>query len=232
MRVRVPLVAAFLALACLHSAQADRSRLGADADEIEAGDCEVETTLARQTRRGAGPERETSIELACGVGFRTEVTLSAARRRGDGGRETERALEGKTTLTSPADAGVGLALGYGASAVREQHSAWRSSEHFVVVAASYRLSSDWATEAKLGTARQRAARHDSTIWLLAVEHALIAELLEARVELSGDDRDKPKLELSLRYTIRPESVSLKLASGIQAGPQRARQVRLGLIVEF
>ena len=216
----------------MHAAHAERSTLGDAADVVEAGDCEIETTVSRQTARGTRPEQEKSIQLACGVGFMTEVTFGVARR-GDGGTsESEFGLEGKTTLRPRTDGRAGWALAYGITGLRAQSGAWRGGEHFVAVEASYQPSPDWATEAMLGTSRHRALRHDSTIWLLALERALIADQLEGRAELSGDDRNHPKLELSLRFAIKPENASLRLAYAIKAGPQRERQVRLGLKFGF
>ena len=52
-RARRLLVALSSAAAC-HAAQAERSHLADDADVVEAGDCQMEATSARQTARRLG----------------------------------------------------------------------------------------------------------------------------------------------------------------------------------
>ena len=80
------LVLLLAALIYAGHASAKRSRLTQEADVVEAGDCEVESAGARERARGKGPARESNLELNCGVGASTEVSLLVARRRGDDGR--------------------------------------------------------------------------------------------------------------------------------------------------
>jgi hypothetical protein len=216
-------------LACAAGAHAERSLL--EADEVEAGDCEIETQLSRKTVRGAGSQREASVQLACGVGAGTEITVAIARRRGDDGRDTAASLEGKTALQTRSDRGLAWALEYGIAIERDAQAGWRRGDGFVAIEASWRPAPGWAAEAKLGTLRQHAERRNATTASLAVERA-IAERLEGRAELQADDRDRPQLELTLRYAIEPGLAALKLSYAARGGQARERQVAIGLAVEF
>jgi hypothetical protein len=220
---------AVAALACAAGAHAERSLL--EADQVEAGDCEIETQLSRKTARDAGPQREASVQLACGVGAGTEITAAIARRRSDDARDTAASLEGKTVLLPRGDRSPAWALEYGLAMARDAQARWRRGDGFVAIEASWHPAPGWATEAKLGTLRQRAERRNATTVSLAVERA-IAERLEGRAELQADDRERPQLELTLRYAIEPGLATLKLSYAARSGHPRERQVGVGLAIEF
>ena len=80
-----------------HAAHAERSRLGED-DFAQRGECELELARTRQTARGAAAERESAMQLDCGIGWRTELVLGIARRRGGGERADAFELEARTSM--------------------------------------------------------------------------------------------------------------------------------------
>ena len=96
---------------------------------------------------------------------------------------------------------------------------------------TWRPASAWRVEARVGTARDRLARSDSTTWTLAAERTL-GESFEARAELIGDDRSRPWTGVTLRWRIWPEHAVLSLSGGVRAGPLRERRAGLGLTFEF
>lgn len=224
---------AMLALAATCSgAQAERSRLADDAGVVEAGDCEIETAFERKSVRGSARERGSSIQFGCGIGWQTELVASFARKHSDGAtREEAVGLEAKTSLRKRGDGRIGLTLVLGVGGERLAGGPWRRNEHSLALEATYAPAQGWLIEAKFGSARDRFARNDKTLWLLGVEHRL-TETLEARAEIGGDDRRRPLLGVALRWQFWPENASVKVSYGTRAGPERERLVSAAFSFEF
>lgn len=218
-------------IAACQAAHADRSRIGTDSDVLDAGDCEVETTFQHTTARGSRPERVSSIQLNCGIGWRTELAAAFAKTRTQALRMPAFGIEGKTTLRERGEAQLGWSLAYGVGAERGAGLSWRRNGQFIALEATSQFDSVWFLEAKLGTSRDRESRSDSTVWGLAVERAL-TEAVELRLELKGDDRRRPHWATVLRYSIWPDRALISLSYGVRTGPIRERQVELGLTFEF
>lgn len=198
---------------------------------VEAGDCEVETLFERQKARDSAAARESSIQLGCGIGRRTELAAAFARQRSERARDESIGLEAKTLLRKGGGAGVAWSLAYGMASERGDGTDWRRGEHFVAVEAALRPAVGWRIEARVGTARDHAARKDKTLWALAAEHA-ITDTVEVRAELGGDDREPPLAGIALRWQFWPERALLTLSGGAKAGPTHERRIGLGIIVEF
>lgn len=225
------LVALACAAAC-HAAQADRSRLADDADVVEAGDCEVETALERQSARAAAPQREASIQFGCGIGWRTELVLAVARRHSDAARDEAIGVEARTSLRERSSGRIGWTLAYGIGAERGGgRGPWRRNEQFVAIEATHQPDRAWLIEARLGTARDPVARSDRTLWALSAEHT-VTETVEVRAEVGGDDRSPPLLSLGLRYRVWPERAAVTLSWAAATGPLRERRLGLGITFEF
>lgn len=232
MPIRTSRLVALICAAACHSVQAERSRLDDGVDMFERGDCEVEATWQRRTARGDAPERESALRFGCGIGWSTELALVYARTRSAAARDHALGVEGKTALRERADASLGWALAYGAGGERVAATGpWRRSQHFIAVEVTLMPAAGWLAEAKLGTARLRSARHDTTLWSLGLEHGF-SENIEVVAELSGDDRDRPSASVGLRYQIWPEHALLTLNYGVKMAPQRERRVGLGVTFEF
>lgn len=225
------LVACLACVAMCQAAQADRSRLGDDSDVIDAGDCELEVAAERKRANGAVREKKSSIQLNCGIGWRSELAAAFATTRSDVPSVQALGVEGKTSLRDRQDGRLGWTLAYGVDAERGAGSAWRRNAQFVALEASLAVDKAWLLEAKLGTARDRALRSGSTTWALGVERAL-AESFEARLELEGDDRQRPLWRAGLRYQIWPDHALLSLSYGSRTGPTRERQAGLAVTFEF
>lgn len=213
-----------------NAAQAGRSSVGDASDVAEAGDCEAETSFERIRPRGEARQHETSLRLACGIGWDTEVEASIARQRSAEARSQTLTLEAKTTLAERGEGRIGWAIALAVGAERS-NGGWRHSEHSLTLEATYLLGSTWLVEAKLGAARERLDRRDSLRWTAAVEHAL-SERIEVRAEIEGDDRGRPLAGLALKLTLWPEDLKLKLGYGSRSGPQAERRAGLSLQFEF
>lgn len=226
---RCLLVAWACAAACA-STHAARSSLSDESDVADAGDCEAELVFERSRVRGEVALRDRSLRLACGVGWNTELEAAHARQRSGAARGESLAFEAKTTLRDRGDNRVGWAVALGLGAERSGGS-WRRSDHAFALEATRQLGERWLVEAKLGAARDVRSRRDSTLWAVALEHAL-HERLELRAELDGDDRGRPLVQLGLRYTLWPDHLQLKLSHGMRSDSQRERITSVGLQVEF
>ncbi len=224
-------IAGLACAAACHAALADRSRLSTESEVIDAGDCELETAIERTKASGSAPERRPSLQLNCGVGWRSELALLFASTQGNEPRLRAIGIEGKTALLDRAAGRIGWGLAYGVEAERSGESPWRRAGQFIALEAAYAIDKDWRVEARLGTARDLAARSDSTVWALALERALGAAF-EARLELSGDDRQRPRWNASLRYEVWPDHALLSLSYGVRTGPARERQAGMSVTFEF
>ncbi len=224
-------LAALACAAVCHSAQADRTRQADNADVLERGDCELETKFERRAVRGAAPERESSVRLGCGLGWRTELALESTHQRSEGLRDQAIGAEGKTSLRPPGIGQIGWALSYGAGAQRGGNARWQHSDSFAALEAALKPEEDWQIEARLGSARDHIARSDKTLWALALELA-VTDAVEVRVEADGDDRSRPLVSVALRWLFWPEHALLTLSSGTRAGPMRERRFGIGISFEF
>lgn len=230
MRLRRIALAALLAAAA-PAALADRSRLSQDEEGVEAGDCEFEVGLERSRARGASRQRETAVSLSCGIGWRSELTLAAARQRDADERVHLRALELKTTLVPRRGRAPGWALQASLADERATGASWRRSDYALTLEATVEPRPEWLAEAQLGWARDVRGRADRMTWVLALEHAL-SEAWETRIEAEGDDREAPRAAASLRWAFWPDLAQLTLAHGKRLGGDRERQWALTLGIEF
>ncbi len=225
------LFACLFCVAACTQAHASRSSVTDPSDVSEAGDCELEAGLERRTSRGEPRQRDTSLRLACGIGWRTELEAAFARQRSVDLRGESFVAEAKTTLRERGDGRTGWALAVGVGAERVAGGRWQQSERFVLLEATRQLGPRWLVELQFGAARDLAARRNATLWALAAEHAL-SETVELRAELEGDDRGRPQAGVGLRYVLWPELAVLKLSYGTRGGPSRERRTGLGLKFEF
>lgn len=206
--------------------------LGTDSAVADRGECEVEAGFERSRTRGEATQRETALRFACGIGWNTELEAALARVRSGGSSARQLSLEAKTSLRDwEEDGGTGWALVLGVDAERGATGGWRRSGQRLELEASRQLGAAWLAEAKLGSARDRAARRHSTIWALSIEHAW-SEAVEIKAELSGDDRDKPFAALSWRRTLGIEDLQLKLTWAERLGSPREQALALSLQYEF
>jgi hypothetical protein len=222
-----------VALACVagcHAAHASRSSLSDESDVADAGDCESELVFERVRARGEQSQRERAARLACGVGWNTELEGAHARLRSGSARGEALVVEANATLRDRGPGRIGWAVAWGIGAERIGGS-WRRSEQRSVVEATRQFGNDWLLEARLGAVRDLLSRRDSTVWALALEHAL-HERLELRAELEGDDRSQPFAVFGLRYMLWPDVLQLKLSHGTRSGRLRERITSLGVQVEF
>ena len=233
MRVAARVVATLFAAALLFAspARAERTRVGEAPEAVEAGDCELELGWERRLASGQPTEYERTGELACGIGWRTEIALAFSRRGVEGVNDHALGLEVKTAIRDRPLGGVGLKLLYGIGGERPGGGRWRQVDHFAALEAAWQPSLAWLLQARLGTAHDREARVNSTLWALGVEW-LIAPALEGKLELDGDDRGRSFVTIGLKWPLWPDRALLSVGYGVGIGAARERRVGIGLTIEF
>lgn len=223
------LVAALVLL--VPPAQAERWRVGEDEEGIEAGDCEAEFAFERSRSRGEPRQREAALQLSCGIGWNSELALTAARQRADDERSRTLELELQAMLRPHRGREPGWTLVATLAAERALGASWRRSEQALGLEATLEPWADWLLEARLGWARERDRHADRTTWLLGIEHAL-ASRLDARAELEGDDRKPAMAAMELRWAVWPELAHLTFGGGRRLGGDRERKLSVALGIEF
>lgn len=77
------------------AARADRSRVGDDSLVADPGECELEIARERQTARNEPAAQHQMLQLDCGVGWQSELSISVALQRAGGASERGLAIEGR-----------------------------------------------------------------------------------------------------------------------------------------
>lgn len=214
---RIP--ALLLSAAMAGPAQAGRPLQTEDAGVIEPGGCELEGVHA-QSRLA----RQSSLQLACGIGRGSELAVQALRPR-------ELALAGKTQLARWRDTQVTVAW---ALSHRHVETAWRRSGAGVQLVASTPAGDDWLLHANLGHQRDELTRRRSTPWALAAEHNGLGEggRWQPMAEVFGDDRGQRWAAAALRVAVVPDRVFLDGSLGRQLGGAGARLATAGFKLAF
>lgn len=230
MKYLTPL-AALLALATPLIAHAGRPLQTEDAGILEAKTCEIEGATARVTETGAPSARETGLQLACGVGAASQLSLGASRASGGGASETGLRLGGKTELwRGTGDDAAAFTLGWGVSGARVAGSGWKTGLLEAVAVASVPLGGV-TLHLNLGHERDVQARASATVWGLAAEHEGFGPWAPM-AEFFGDDRGAPWWNLGLRYTLAKDQAFVDLSYGRQMTGGRPTLVTAGFKFVF
>ncbi|MBI3346574.1 MAG: hypothetical protein HY020_05115 [Burkholderiales bacterium] len=218
---------AALSLLAAGVAHAGRPLQTDDAPVMASDACELEAAHS-DWRQGGRGQRQTYLQLGCGIGWETEVALQVQQPR-------EFVLGAKTQLASSTwrdgDAQVSLAWSL---AHRHVETAWRRSGAGLVLVATAPLTRDWVLHANLGHQRDELARRRSTGWALAAEHNGLGDAgrWQPMAEVFGDDRGNTWANAALRLALLPERVFIDASLGRQLGGGRARLASAGFKLAF
>lgn len=210
-------------LSALGTAQAGRPLQAEDAGVMDPQACELEGAHSHWRQPGAA-QRQTSLQLGCGVGSGTEIALQAIRPQ-------ELALVGKTQVWQAGEAQFTLAW---TLAHRHVAAAWRRSGASLALVASAPLVPAWTLHANLGHQRDEMQHRRSTTWALAAEHQGLGEAgrWQPMAEVFGDDRGRPWANAALRVTLLPQRLFVDASLGRQLGGTKARLATLGFKFAF
>ena len=220
----LPVVAVSAAFSATCSAAwAGRPLQAEDAGVIDPESCEIEGAHSEWRQRDRA-QRQTYLQLGCGIGAGNELSLQALKPR-------ELTLGGKTQLWRTGEAQFTLAWSL---VNRPVASAWRHSGTGLIFVASAPWGRDWTAHANLGHVRDELQHRRSTTWALAAEHNGLGEdgRWQPMAEVFGDDRGQPWVNAALRVAVVPGQAFVDASLGRQWGGTRARLVTAGFKVAF
>ena len=228
---RFPATTVFLALAlAAPAAQAGRPLVTDDADVLDRGACELEGFGARSEEPAAAPARRASVQVGCGVGSRSQLALSAGRAWQAGDTVTGWGLGGKTGLVGPEAGRPGVAVGWFVDAQRPAGGPSRHDASGAALLGSWGDDGPWTGHANLGWVRAASTGTDTTLWGLAVEHA-VRDGLDLVAELYGTDRTRPWAGVGLRWALHPR-VGVDASWATALHDRGTRDITVGATLAF
>ena len=221
-------VALALALALLAvPAWAGRPLITEDAGVLEAGQCEIESYLARLHHPGLTFQW---AQIGCGIGLQTQLAAGAGREMSSSGHVTVAAASGKTALRQLTAEQAGIAIAY--ATLGANHSDHLRHEADEVKAVLTIPHDKWLLHVNAGWARNYASRADKTIWALALERQQAFAAVDLMGEIVGDDRGTPLAQVAARWSIIPARLVIDASWGAQINDTNIRQATVGLKLAF
>jgi hypothetical protein len=225
---RISLATGIAALALLTApAWAGRPLITEDAGVLEAGQCEIESYLARLHQPGLTLQW---AQLGCGAGLHTQLTAGAGRELSSSGHMTVVAASGKTALRQLTGEQAGIAIAY--ATLGGNHIDHLRHEASEVKAVLTIPQDQWLLHANAGWVRNYAYHADKTIWALALERQHAFAAVDLMGEIFGDDRGTPFAQLAGRWTIIPARLVVDASWGAQINDIKTRQATIGLKLAF
>lgn len=222
----------FLAVLACGAAHAGRPLVAEDAGVLERGDCEFEGVASRLSLEG--PTAATGLlQVACGVGLRTQLAGTLGTTRSEGEHSLQAAASGKTALRSLTDEQAGVALAYSFIGARPSGMGWRYDLTTLLGVVTVPVHKDLLLHGNLGASYSRIDRETSAIWAAAAEFLQVGDTaLDLMAETFGTQRDPLWLNFGLRYTVVPEQFTVNASFGAQGGSERAKLATLGFKLNF
>jgi len=200
-----------------------------DAGVLDRGACEIESFVARETASDADSLRGSSLQVSCGLLSRAQFGLGMSREKAGSERSTALAIGGKVYLLKQDETNPGFTIAYRHARSKLVGESWQREATDVLAVLSLPLAG-MTVHANLGGSRLHSARHDSTLWALALERPM-GSGVDVGIESYGDDRDPAWVGLGVRWMPLPDLfVDASLAR--QLGGARARSTTIGLKFVF
>ena len=226
------------ALPCLLAALASSPAFAArpfntdDARVVDAGGCQIETFIKKQSKFG---ERESWFLPGCNPGGNLELTFGGLNIGNDAeGRASALIAQGKTMLRPLQTNDYGVALTMGTTRQRPFDAATASHwSPFFNLISSVSLKDDLVViHANAGALDDRNTDLVRPTWGLGSE-ILVAPKLYAIVESYGQRGEKASQQIGLRYWIVPNRLQVDGTLGAQrSGPPVRNWMSLGLRILF
>ena len=176
------------------------------------------------------------MQWGCGAGESSQWSIAASTGRAQGLRTSGLGLSGKTGLwTAPgAHEPTALALAWALSSAHAHADGWHHAGTELTLVGTMSASKHLTVHANAGHARNEPLKQRSTTWGLALEHAGWGSerRVAPMVELFGDDRDRPWVNLGLRLRAAAQRVFVDVSYGRQFASGRPTVVALGLKFGF
>mgnify|MGYP006910135906 CR=1 FL=1 len=215
-------------LLCAAAAWADRPLVSETADVIGAGQCQVETGLARISTRGLASTRAFDVLGSCGIAGHTQLGISFGSARQAGASDLSLGLGGKITLKMPEDGAIGYAVAYGLGSEKPSGRGWRHGSTRLFGVATKELTKALLGHLNLGWVRTESPRLNSTTCSVGMEGDTG---LRWAADVFGDDRSRPWVSAGLLFPL-ADKISANLAYAQQFERPRVRQWTLGFKLEM
>lgn len=203
-----------------------------DARVVDAGGCQIETFVKKQSKFG---EREAWFLPGCNPGGNLELTFGGLNIRNDAeGRASALIAQGKTLLKPLETNGYGVAVTVGAARQRPFDAAAASHwSPFLNLISSVSLQSDAVVvHVNAGALDDRNTGVVRPTWGLGAE-ILVAPRLYAIVETYGQKGEKASQQVGLRFWLLPNRLQLDGTLGSQrSGPPSRNWMSVGLRLLF
>lgn len=230
MRTLFPLAATLCLLTSL-PVQAGRPLQAEDAGILEHRQCEVEGAWASLREPALPRATERGLQLACGIGWNSQLALAYSRASVAGIGADGLRLGGKTELFRTAGQDpTAVTLAWGISSAKLPGSGWEHAATDLNAVASTPLGA-YTLHLNLGHERDAQARTGTTTWAVALEHEAIAGFAPMG-EFFGDDRGASWWNLGLRWIAVPEKAFLDLSYGRQITGGRPTLLTAGFKLVF
>lgn len=204
-------LAGLCSLALTLATQAARPLATDDSGVLDRGSCELEAVHSRDKAEGVRV-RGNALQVGCGLGRRTQLSLAGDRVKAEGQRLEGTVLAAKVSLLPGDD------VSWSASASvlwgSAPNEATRHAASAVNLLHTRSLGANFTLHANLGHARDVHTRRHATTWGLALEHAGWGPVA-LMGELIGNDLAAPAWNLGLRWTVVPEQWTVDMAYGQQ-----------------
>jgi len=207
-------------------ASAGRPLFTEDAAVLGVHQCEFESFAARQSGSDA---TGLSAQVGCGLGARTQLALATASETR--WASAQGALTGKTALIAQGSDSVALSIAYALVWQTGPHEPLRHQSTEVKAVLSVPLA-DLLLHANAGWAGAHAEHTDRLTWNAALEKIDAFERVDLMIELAGDNRAAPCMQVGARWAILPARLYVDGALGMRANARKDRQASLGMRLAF
>lgn len=226
------LLAVAVGAALLHTsaAWAGRPLQTEDAGVLGVGECELEAAGEREKPKDEGSIRAGSVQLGCGVGYRSQVALNAGRVKFPGGRADEVNLAGKTALLELADDATGVAVAWSFGGQKPRGGSFKYEATEIKGVVTHPVG-DWQFHANLGWSRCQSDRRNVTIWSVAAERTSLGPV-DVMAEVFGDDRAPAWLNAGIRWPVVRDRFFLDASYGVQMDSGKTKLATVGMKLAF
>jgi hypothetical protein len=200
------------------SAWAAGPLVAAGADVAPPGDCQVELGVYTQHERVASSTAQRSAIGECGIGLRSQLTLTYSTSRQDDSDRRSVSLGGLTSLWRAQGEGpqAGVSIAWAVTRAQPENGTWAHDSASWAAVATVPMA-PLLLHANLGRLREAEDGTRSATWNLAAEWVDALPHTDFTLEGYGDDRSGGWMQAGARWYVVPEKFSVFASLARQAG---------------
>jgi len=231
-KVSLELLLFFSGLAVTSAAHAARPLVTEDAGILDSGQCEIEMYFERSRVSDEPQYYGGTLQPGCGVGFRTQLSASAAR---SGGAPSTRQVGfvGKTAIVPLSESSPGLTIGYSFEWSKASGESLRSDGGLLIAVVTLPLAQKWLAHANAGWQRIQEPRDNPFFWALAIERESVGGTrLDLMAETYRDSGRSPWVAIGARYNVIEERLSINASIAARGRSETETLFTLGARIGF